>query len=267
MALKTILSCSALNFVTKHLSDQDLLQLTLKILPRIKRAGFDYLELYLRQIKEADLEPLLSAVQQQDLQIYSIHYCKPLLNRELSEGIKLLIDSLRVTAVLGATLGVLHPPTKYLSPAGSIELCRQVLEQALPIAEELEIILTLENLAGPGYLESFAQLLEEYPSDYLGVTMDLKFLHAAGYNMEEYFRVLGHKIVNIHVNDFTGDLLDATGKRQYPELGSGHVDFGFLSNLLLSYHYQGVLTLESAFAEDCGQQIRQARTLMLALVK
>ncbi len=265
--LETILSCSALNFVRNRLSDQDLMTVTLAALPVIKNAGFDYAEIYLREVKESELGLLLTAAQEQGLKIQSVHYCKPLLKREMARSIDLLLRSIAASVFLGASLGVLHPPAKCGMEA-SLEITRKLLDKVLPRAEEQGIVLTLENLNGPGYFALLGKLIEEFPSPSLGITMDLKFLHASGNTMEEYFRALGTKVVNIHVNEFRGNLVDSRGRRQYPPLGVGEVDFEELSRLIRQYRYSRVLTLETCLNEGRErQELARARTLMLGLGK
>lgn len=265
--LETILSCSALNFVRNRLNDQDLLAVTLAALPVIKSTGFDNAEIYLRQVKESELELLLRVAREQCLRIQSVHYCKPLLKQEVAKGLELLSRLITASVFLGASLGVLHPPAKY-GTAINLEITRKFLDKILPRAEEQGIVLTLENLNGPGYFDLLCRLVEEFPTPSLGITMDLKFLHASGNTMEEYFQALGGKIVNIHVNEFRGNLVDSRGRRQYPPLGAGEVDFGRLSGLIKLYRYSGVLTLETCLNEGRErQELVRARTLMLGLGK
>lgn len=265
--LATIYSCSVLNFVRTRLSDQQLMAITMAALPVIKKAGFHDVEIYFRQVNKQELELLLRSARELGLNILSVHYKKPLLKQEMPGSIDLLLKSIDATVYLGASLGVLHPQVKSGKEV-SLEITRKLLDKVLPKVEQMGVVLTIENLNVPGCFDFLVRIIEEFPSPFLGITLDLKFLHASGNTMEDYFQTLGTKIVNIHVNDYRGDLVDFLGRRQYPPLGAGKVDFGKLSRLLKDYRYSGVLTLETCLSEGCEQQeLVRARTMMLGLGK
>ncbi|HEX3031741.1 MAG TPA: sugar phosphate isomerase/epimerase family protein [Bacillota bacterium] len=264
--MDTVLSCSALNFVSGRLNNEQLMEVTLAAIPVIKASGFPNMEVYIREAKGQDLARLLKETRVQNINIQSVHFSKPLLNHQPDRCLNTLSGLINAAAFLGATVGVLHPPGK-LESRTCLDNCRKVLETALPIAETQSVILALENLGSPQYLALLAQLINEYPSPNLGITLDLKFLYASGHSLDAFFQVLGQKIVNVHINEFTGSLLDTDGHRQYPQLGKGIVDFVKLAQLIRSYRCSGIWTLETLLNGDQVAELAQAKAFMAELLE
>lgn len=259
-----VLSCSTLNFVPEHLNDERLLEVTLQAMPLIRAAGFEQIEVYLRQAKLSQLGRLVNSSAVEGLRIHSVHFHKPLLNHRTHEAPSMITSLMEASQSLGAQLGVLHPPVKQ-TLAHRLDLCRQVLETVLPRAESLGFVLTLENLGGSDCLDLICRLISEYPSSSLGVTLDLKFLYASGHSLEQAFQALGSKIRNIHLNDYADSLCDAGGNRKYPRLGCGQVDFVRLATLCTEYRYDGVLTLETLLEGERATELAEARDWLVKL--
>lgn len=266
ITMEVTLSCSVLNFVPKRLTDQDLLAVSLESFPAIKTAGFDCVEVYLRQVGGPEPVALGAGALRNHLEIRSVHFSKPLLNRDNPDVADELRRFVQTAAWLGASLGIIHPPTGRTGGDKGLEICRRVLDRVLPFAEAVKVILTLENVNGHGCIAMLRRLVEEFPSPSLGMTLDLKFLYASGNTMTDYFGALGSKTVNIHVNDFAGRLVDFAGKRLYPPLGQGVVDFVELGQLLQRLNYSGVLTLESSLSGGWDRSLAAAMSMMLELI-
>ncbi|HEX3032578.1 MAG TPA: TIM barrel protein [Bacillota bacterium] len=259
-----MLSCSALNFVPEHLSDEELVEVTARAIPIIRAAGFTNMEVYLRKPSLGQLSRIRDLTVGEGLQIQSVHFHKPLLNKGNLEMLARLHRLLEASQYLGARLGVLHPPVR--EPlARRLDICRRVLESVLPRAESLGFMVTLENLGGPDSLELLSQIVWEYPSPCLGVTLDLKFLYASGHSLEEAFAYLGARIQNVHLNEYTGSLYDLKGKRKYPPLGSGQVDFSRLAALCTAYRFRGTWTLETLLDGDKQARLEEIRAWVVQL--
>lgn len=262
--LPPLLSCSALNFVSKHLNDEQLLEVTLRAMPLIKAAGFGKMEVYLRKASLRQLARLVNLSVKEGLQIHSVHFHKPLLNHGTLQVLAKTHNLMEAAQYLGARLGVLHPPVKQ-ALSHRLEICRKVLESVLPRAESLGFVITLENLGRDDSLDLICRLVREYPSPSLGVTLDLKFLHASGHTLEQAFQALGPKIRNVHINDYADSLFDAGGKRKYPRLGSGQVDFKKLAALCAENQFSGVWTLETLLEGDREAELAEDRVWLLKL--
>ena len=91
-------------------------------------------------------------------------------------------------------------------------------------------------------LHDFAQFISKFPSEKLGVLLDIGHLYQIGISLSEAIQLFKHRLADIHVHDATLDK-DFRKATHFP-IGRGTINFPELINLLREVDYDGWLTLE-----------------------
>lgn len=120
----------------------------------------------------------------------------------------------------------------------------QVLERALPLAEETCVEMHLEADFAP---VDFAQFMALIPHPSIKVNYDSGNSSGLGYVASEEFASYGDRIGSIHIKD---RLRKPDGGIQTMPLGEGSADFDDLFASTRSIGYSGGLTLQVARGED-----------------
>ena len=160
-----------------------------------------------------------------------------------------LLDTLELAADIGADIVVAHPgrvPSEYRGDPGSLSRAREVLhrnlERALPRAEELGVILAVENkqrgsnrdlILTP---EEHLELLERFPG--LGACLDFGHLHTLGLDPAGFVRALGEKLVHVHLHDNRGEA------DEHLPLGKGTLEWLRCLEALDDIGFSGMVILE-----------------------
>jgi len=231
----------------------------------IKNAGFPGVELYIRNCSPEALTPLKKRAGDLGLAIRSIHFHKPLMNLDFQNCCRSLIRSIQVASEMEANLAVLHLPRldRYQE---ALAHSSRVIDRILRIAEAQGLILTLENLAHHRCHQALEELLKTFSSPWLGVTLDLKFQKASGVDFQLFCASLGKYLVNVHINDYDGQLIDHTGRRHYPKLGQGLVNLAQVGETLDRIGYSGLFTLESSLS-GCTDEVAELNRSRLLIDK
>ena len=111
-------------------------------------------------------------------------------------------------------------------------------------AERKNINISLETDLEP---LSFAKLIDSIGSENITVNYDTGNSAALGYDPVEEFKCYGTKITDLHIKDRIlggGSVL----------LGTGNTNFKKIIDLLIDYHYQGLIIFQ-AFRDDEGVKI------------
>lgn len=118
------------------------------------------------------------------------------------------------------------------------------MKMAVKVAEELDLILALEN---HGHLVNDAptmlRILQEVASDRLKITLDTGNFSWAGHSLDEtyhYFEMLAPHVANVHLKDFIFD----NEQVKFVPLGQGLIIFKQLLNILQENDYQGMFLCE-----------------------
>lgn len=91
-------------------------------------------------------------------------------------------------------------------------------------------------------LHDFAQFVSKFPSDRLGVLLDVGHVYQIGIDLSEAVHIFKHRLLDIHVHDAT---LEKDYRRAtHLPIGKGTISFPSLIYLLREVGYDGWLTLE-----------------------
>jgi len=110
------------------------------------------------------------------------------------------------------------------------------LQKILPLAEDMDIKLTLETDLPPSH---FKTLLTRFDHPNIKANYDTGNSTALGYDVKEELNVLGSWIVNIHIKD------RICGGRTVP-LGTGDTDFDSFFSTLAKINFNGSLVIQGA---------------------
>ena len=213
----------------------------------LQDAGFDGLEAP-QFDSPAEAEELAGLARAAGLEIHSVmcgtHWQKPLsapAENERREGVAGVERALHQAALAGADAvlvvpGVVSPEVPYDQ---AYTASRQSLRDLLPLAEELGVMICLENvwnkfLLSPletrDYIDSFASpLLQAY--------FDVGNILLYGYP-EQWIAILGQRIKKVHIKDFN------ISTKQFVGLLQGDVDYPAVIEALRGVGYDGYLTAE-----------------------
>jgi L-ribulose-5-phosphate 3-epimerase len=132
------------------------------------------------------------------------------------------------------------------SPVVPYDVCyeraKAAIGQILPTAERLGVTLGIENvwnkfLLSPLELRDF---IDSFGSDAVGSYFDAGNVLLTGYP-EQWVRILGRRIVRVHVKDFKKSVGTAAG---FVDMLEGDVDFDALKRALAEVGYDGYVTAE-----------------------
>jgi inosose dehydratase len=91
-------------------------------------------------------------------------------------------------------------------------------------------------------LRDFAQFVSTFPSNELGVLLDLGHLYQAGISLPEAVDLFKNRLLDTHVHDAT--LERDFRKATHLPIGMGEMDFQEIIDILREVGYDGWLTLE-----------------------
>ena len=122
------------------------------------------------------------------------------------------------------------------------ERTRDTLRRLAPIADRLKVRLMLENIWNRFLLSprEMRELLDEIESSAVSALLDVGNLVAFGYP-EQWIRILGHRIAEIHLKDYRTSVGTVDG---FVDLMSGDVNWTSVMAALRGIGYDGYLTAE-----------------------
>jgi len=253
------LCISTLTFIPFDRGREEMVRYTLRGIEAAAACGFQGLETWVLPFsKEEEYHQIAKEAKENGLPIYSAHLHKRLLKEEISTALEWLKWSLDFCLLLELKVTVLHPP--YAPFREALHYTQDLLEKALPEAEERRIVLTLENVPfqPPEFLEVINKV---FPSPWLGFTVDTEFAYVRKVPLTRYWERLGERVVNCHLKDSNGRVGGKTGERPYFGFGEGEIDFQEVGASLKRVGYRGPLVVETPFhwQEDLEPQLLAAR--------
>jgi L-ribulose-5-phosphate 3-epimerase len=120
----------------------------------------------------------------------------------------------------------------------------EILERALPVAEETDVEMHLEADFAP---ENFATFIARIPHPMVKINYDTGNSSGLGYIAHEEFAAYGNRIGSIHIKD---RLRKPGGGIATKPLGEGSADFDDIFASIRSIGYSGGFTLQAARGED-----------------
>lgn len=219
-----------------------------------KDAGFDGLEL--NRPDAIPLDELVKAKNATGLEIggliCSTHWGKPLSSPDpavVEAGMKGLKLALSDAAELGCTRLLLVPGVvnKQVSYDDCWKRAVENIKRALPDAEKAKCKICIENVWNNFIMDpmSAARFVDEIGSPWVGWHLDLGNLITYGWP-EQWVRVLGPRVFNLHIKEFSRKKRDAEGlwKGFGVELGEGDNDWPATVKALDDIGYQGYAIAE-----------------------
>ena len=167
-------------------------------------------------------------------------------------SIKLHQDAIRVASQLDCK-ALLFVPGVVKSPISpeivrydrALDRLREAINQMLPIAEELDVDLCMENVWN-GFFYSPIELrdfVDSFESDKLGVYLDVGNLIGYQQYPPHWIELLNSRIKRVQIKDFQENF-DWTGSFSFCDLGAGDVPWKETVSALKSIQYKSTIIAE-----------------------
>ncbi|MBP8255693.1 MAG: sugar phosphate isomerase/epimerase [Opitutaceae bacterium] len=182
-------------------------------------AGFDGVEVP----SAMDQAEILAAMKDTGLKIPSVvvatHWLKPLTDPSASVrevGLEGLRQALRDAKAYGASSVLLVPGkvTKEVSYADAYTRSREEIAKAIPLAESLGVIIAIENVWNQFLLSPLeaVRYVDSFKSPRVRWHFDVGNVVYYGFP-EQWIRILGHRIVKVHVKEYSRKICEEHGPR------------------------------------------------------
>jgi L-ribulose-5-phosphate 3-epimerase len=124
---------------------------------------------------------------------------------------------------------------------------RESVEKLVPLAEELKVIIALEEVWNKFLLSpvEFANYIDQFKSPWVRAYFDVGNVKLYGYP-EDWIRTLGKRIIKLHIKDFSFRHDRSTGSQAavWQPLLEGDIDWPAVYSALKDIGYQGTATVE-----------------------
>lgn len=238
--------------------------------------GFKKIEVFLETFSEYEEEyckRLARVVEEMGLEVYSVHsfsgqYEPYLFDRYLprrEDSWKLFRKVIKGANILGAKCLVFHGPGRKWAHHQEISIndIARDMDRLAGEAADYGLILAWENVYwclshDPGLME---KVIGKVTSPNIGFTLDLKQANRCGIKIERYLDIMGSRLLNVHINDYSpGNMCLLPGK--------GIVDYKSLINSLNRINYRGPLIIE-VYRNNYFyyREIKDARNFLVSLTK
>ncbi|MFA6506631.1 MAG: sugar phosphate isomerase/epimerase family protein [Treponemataceae bacterium] len=124
---------------------------------------------------------------------------------------------------------------------GGLDSIIAVLEELMPVAEEKDVLISLENHQGNNLenLEDYRRILKAQPSPNLGITMDTGHFDAAGVKLDDLVDQFFGRINHIHLKENKG-----FGVKDFCRFGEGTTENARIVERMIALGYSGYLVIE-----------------------
>ena len=220
----------------------------------LKELGFDGVEP--NSPSDLDEQEVLEAINETGLPVHglvdSIHWKKTLGDPDPAvreEGRAGLEYALKQAKTLGASTVLLVPAvvSKDISYADAYTRSQAEIRKVLPLAEELQVKIALENVWNNFLLSplEFAQYIDAFDSPWIGAYFDVGNIVNYGWP-EHWIQTLGPRILKLDIKEFSRQKRDDEGLWQgfRVELGEGDCDWDAVGQALKDISYSGWATAE-----------------------
>ncbi len=232
-----------------------------------KEAGFDGIEIRISEESpvsslptsrgilrveniEEDARKISSIVKSVGIEVHSIMggllWKYPLTSPEKNvreKGIKVLEKGIKAASILGASALLVVPGvvTENVSYIEALERSKESLSRVVKLAEEMNVILAIENVGNRFLLSplEMRDFVDSFNSDYVKAYFDVGnvLILRQGYP-QDWIRILGKRIVKVHVKDYSERL------RSVVHLFQGDVNWIEVIKALKEIGYNDYLTAE-----------------------
>jgi len=233
-----------INMLGKDLPDSEKFALA-------KRCGFEGIEAYPLDLDAS--AKLGETARAAGVEIHSVSYggWNPSLSdpseAAVEKGVKAVEAGLRSTKAMGAGVMLLVPAvvTDRVRYAEAYERSQANIRKVLPLAEELKVIVAVENVWNKFLLSpiEFARYVDEFDNPWLRAYFDVGNVVIFGYP-QDWIRTLGKRIVKIHLKDFKSK------GYEWKNLREGDVDWPEVRAALAEVGYEGYVTPELSGGDE-----------------
>jgi len=216
-----------------------------------KRCGFEGIEAYPLDLDAS--AKLGETARAAGVEIHSVSYggWNPSLSdpseAAVEKGVKAVEAGLRSTKAMGAGVMLLVPAvvTDRVRYAEAYERSQANIRKVLPLAEELKVIVAVENVWNKFLLSpiEFARYVDEFDNPWLRAYFDVGNVVIFGYP-QDWIRTLGKRIVKIHLKDFKSK------GYEWKNLREGDVDWPEVRAALAEVGYEGYVTPELSGGDE-----------------
>lgn len=194
--------------------------LTEESIPLIRILGVKTIEVFLGSFSEYEegfCRQLRDSIDEHGLNVYSVHSLgtqfEPqffsLTERQKNDSRDLFRRVFRCAQILGAKVYVFHGPPVRVNARPNLDFVRigSLCDELAYMAGEYGIKFSWENVSWCWYsFPEFAdRLMEHTKSQNIYFTLDIKQAMQTGYDVMDFVRHMGHRVVNIHAIDFDED--------------------------------------------------------------
>jgi sugar phosphate isomerase/epimerase len=139
---------------------------------------------------------------------------------------------------------------------GGLDRAVRTLEQLLPAADELDMLICLENHAGNTFetVEDYRRICEALSSPRVGICIDTGHFDASAVDMDELIDRLGERVIHLHVKENRG-----RGRVDFTRFGEGTTDNQHIIERLVERGYRGYITVELSPQQDRPTSVADLR--------
>jgi len=220
-----------------------------QLFPMVVAAGFGAIEM--EAVADGDeAAEVRDAADRAGLKIHSVvaneswHYPLSSADRdEVQTGLRILCSALANAQLWGAGTLLVIPAVVTATTSYSDAYARSqavICNELLPIAQELGIVLGIENVWNGFLLGPFeyARYIDEFESPWVRAYLDVGNMIFG--HPEHWIRIVGSRIVKVHIKDFRLDR--ALGSFSFGKLGDGTINWNAVRAALLEVGFSSYIT-------------------------
>lgn len=230
-----------------------------------KMAGFEGVEV----MSHLDRNEVLQARDETGLAILGVcnarHWRMPLSDPDPAvreEGVEALWVAIDDAKIYGTDTVLLVPGI--VNEKVSYDACWQRtidgIKKVLPMAEKHQVRIAIENVNNRFLLSPLeaCRYVDQFNSKWVGFYFDTgNALQCLAYP-EQWIRILGNRILRVHIKDYSLKILEQSGIRAgyQVRIGEGDVNWTEVMRALNEISYHGWLTVEQAVGGDTPEEVR-----------
>jgi L-ribulose-5-phosphate 3-epimerase len=232
-----------------------------------KDCGFEQIECPTTP-EDAKAEEMLAASKKSGLRIHSVmnqaHWGSPLSSPDpavVEKSLEGMRASLANAKLWGSDTVLLVPAVvnAEVSYAQAWERSQRQIRKLIPIAAESKVVIGIEEVWNKFLLSplEFARYIDSFESPYIKAYFDVGNVAISGYP-QDWIRVLGKRIVKLHIKDFKFEKNVAS----WMNLKEGTIDWRAVHAALEAIGYKGTATVElaggdAAYLKDVNRRFEQ----------
>ncbi len=124
---------------------------------------------------------------------------------------------------------------------GGIQSIIQSLKNLVPVAEEMDVLISLENHVHNNIenIDDYRRIFDAIDSKFVGLCMDTGHFDAAGVDMNALVNEFASRVNHIHLKENKG-----FGEKRFTRFMEGTTDNKFIIEKMISAGYSGYMTIE-----------------------